>query len=117
MNPALVKNFVCKEAAGIPRNRIVKFGSADGEVLLATAAADLAIGITQETAPILGERVDVTLSGSEQVEAGAAVPRGSRVTTDTTGRAIVAAGGNTVVGIALESATAAGERIRVLLRA
>ena len=116
MNPSLVKNFVCKEPTGIPRNRIVKFGAADGEVLLAAAPADLVVGITQETAPVLGERVDVTLSGSEQVEAGAAIPRGSRVTTDATGRAVVAAGGNLIVGIALESATAAGERIRVLLR-
>lgn len=116
MNPVLAKNFVCKEPAGIPRNRIVKFGAADGEVLLAVAPADLAIGITQETTPTLGERVDVTLAGSELVEAGAAIPRGSRITADATGRAAVAAAGNTVIGIALESATAAGERIRVLLR-
>ncbi|MBK5913276.1 hypothetical protein CCR84_02870 [Rhodocyclus purpureus] len=98
----------------------VKLGSVDGKVTTATAATDLIIGATMDVSPAIGERVDVVVVGIAYVEAGAAIVRGNLVTADSSGRAVTAAPAagvnNRVAGIAVESATASGDVIPVLLK-
>ena len=73
----------------------------------------------RETAAALGERVDVVRVGIAWVEASAAITRGALITSDPTGRAVTAAPGaglnNRIIGIADESASAAGDVIRFML--
>lgn len=117
-NPSLIKSYVA-EAAVLPY-RIVKLGTADGQVVQATAATDAAIGVSdnlgQDTA---GYRVEVVHNGIAEVTAGAAITRGALVMADSSARVITAtasAGANVaIVGRALNSAGAAGEVINVLL--
>lgn len=115
-NPSLVKSYVA-EAAVLPY-RIVKFGTADGQVQQTAAAADACIGVANELGQdTAGARVDVIQSGIAEVTAGAAVTRGALVMSDASGRAITAAAaaGTNVryVGVALANAGAAGEIIPV----
>jgi len=91
MNPIVTKNYVAQ--AQTEPHRIVKFGSADGEVLHAAAAADLSIGVTDTLQTLIGERVDVIRVGIADVEYGGTVARGEELTADATGRAIKAAPG------------------------
>jgi hypothetical protein len=88
-NNGLDKTYTADAAIG--KYRIVKFGAADGGVAQAAAATDLLIGVTGRVAPVLGERVDVSRSGILEVEYGGAVTRGDLLTSDASGRAIVAA--------------------------
>ena len=116
-NPGIIKSLV---AGGvIPAYTAVKFGSDDNTVVAAAAATDLVMGTTMELAAASGERCDVQLNGIANVLAGAAITRGSLVTVDASGRAIAAApaaGSNvTIIGRAFESASAAGDVIRVML--
>jgi hypothetical protein len=89
MNPILIKNFTAEEA--VEPRRIVKFGAADGEVLHAAAASDLSIGVTDTLGAEEGGRVDVVRVGIADVEYGATVARGAKLTSDSTGRAVAAA--------------------------
>lgn len=118
-NPGLVKSMVA-EAAVLPY-RAVKFGTADGQVIQAAAAADALVGVAdnlgQSTA---GRRVDVVLDGIAEAEVGAAVTRGALLSADSSGRVIAAtaaAGANVrVIGVAMASATAAGEIIPIAVQ-
>lgn len=116
-NQLLAVNYVADTA--VPINRLVKFGTGDRNVALATAATDFVIGAVNETAIAIGERCDVVRMGIAWVECGAAVPRGSPITTDGVGRAVVAAPAagvnNRIVGFADESGTAAGDVIRFMI--
>lgn len=113
-NPLLAVNFVADAAIAI--NRLVKHGSGDRNVTPATAATDFIIGVVNETPINAGERADVVRVGIAWVEAGAAIPRGSPITADSIGRAVVAAPAagvnNRIIGFADEAATAAGDVIR-----
>lgn len=115
MNSLLSKSYVNAQAGGIPRNRIVMFGAADTDMVLATGAGVAMMGVTQELATVQGEQVDVTHVGIEFVEAGGAFTRGTIITSDAIGRAIGAGAGQWQIGRALESATAAGDRVRILV--
>lgn len=118
-NPLLVVNFIAD--AAILNNRLVKFGTADRNVAVGAAPADFVIGVVNEMPPGIaaGERVDVVRMGIAWVEAGAAIPRGSPITTDGVGRAVVAAPAagvnNRIIGFADETATAAGDVIRFMI--
>lgn len=117
MSMLLAKNFVA--GAIIPAFTLVKFGADDSTVVPATAVADPIIGATMEVAAALGERVDVQLIGDAYVVAGAAATRGTLATTDASGRAVTAAPAagtnNNTAGRFMESASAAGDVVRVLL--
>lgn len=78
------------------------------------AAGGSVIGVRQ-TRPRLNEATTIVHSGVSIVESGAAVTAGDLVATDSTGRVVTAAVGNVTVGRALESSTAAGIQIAVLL--
>lgn len=116
-NILLSKSF--QAAAAIAAYTLVKHATADDQVQAAAAATDLVIGATQDVAPALGERVDVAITGITYITAGAAITRGARLMSDASGRVITAAaaaGSNVnTIGVALESATAAGDVIRVNL--
>jgi Uncharacterized conserved protein (DUF2190) len=116
-NPLLAVNFVADAAIAI--NRLVKHGSGDRNVTPATAATDFIVGVVNETSINAGERADVVRVGIAWVEAGAAIPRGSPITADGVGRAVVAAPAagvnNRIIGFADEAATAAGDVIRFVI--
>jgi hypothetical protein len=118
-NPSLIKSLIA-EAAVLPY-RVVKFGSADGQVVQAAAATDACVGIADNLGQgTAGSRVDVALDGVAEAEAGAAVTRGALLSVDSSGRVIAAtagAGANVrVIGVAMASAGAAGEIIPVSIK-
>jgi hypothetical protein len=118
-NPTLIKSYVA-EAAVLPY-RVVKFGSADGQVVQAAAAADASFGIADNLGQgTAGSRVDVAVDGIAEAEAGAAVARGALLSVDSSGRVITAAasaGANVrVIGVAMSAAGAAGEIILVSIK-
>jgi len=100
-NPTFIKSF--KAGGAIPENSMVKFGSADGTVVAATAATDAIIGVSVLGAVAAGDIVDVTLDGIEEVKLAGAVTRGDFLTTDAASKAVSASAGNRVVGYAMES--------------
>lgn len=106
--PILTKSY--KAGAALAAYRIVKPGSADGEVLLASAVGDALIGVTNEVAAASGERQDVIQAGIAEVEFGGTVTRGDWLTTDANGKAVAAAPSagvnNNVIGRALVSGVA-----------
>lgn len=115
-NQILAKNFVAE--AAVTKRRIVKVGTADGQVLQAAAVGDASFGIAAELDVALGERIDVHVVGIAEAEAGGAIARGDLITSDATGQAVAAAPAtgvnNRVVGIAMVSAVA-GDIFPVLL--
>ncbi len=89
MHPGFTKTFAAGGA--IPRRRFVKF-SADGVVVLATAATDFIIGVSDMSADVAqGGRVDVRMTGVAEVDAGGACTRGQLLTSDANGKAVDAA--------------------------
>ena len=115
-NPTLMKNYIAGGA--IAASTIVRLSS-DSAVVAASAVTDALIGVSSEIPVVLNERCDVIMEGIAFVVAGAAITRGALVTTDASGRAVTAAPAagvnNRVVGVALESAAALGDVIRVLI--
>lgn len=116
-SPTLIRNF----AAGgtVNPRRLVKFGSSDREVVQASAATDLIIGVVASSeVRSAGDRVDVVLVGIADTDMGGTVARGTKVTADSNGKAVAAAPAagvnNHVVGIAMVT-TASGDIAEVLL--
>lgn len=99
----------------IGKFHFVKPGSADGTTLLAGAATDPIVGISGELDVQVGERHDVTLIGISYLVAGAAFTRGAVLTSDANGCGVAAATGNRIGALALESASTAGDMVRVLV--
>lgn len=101
-NPGLIKTFYA--GAAISPHRIVKFGADDDHVVQSSAAGDLHIGVSGELgADAAEDRVDITMTDVPEVEYGAAVTRGQKLTADASGRAVPAATTNQVIGVAMES--------------
>lgn len=88
------------EGAAIEPFRIVKFGTADKTVVVAAAAADLSIGVTSHVKADADMDCDVWRSGIRRVVYGGAVTKGDQLTAAADGKAVVAATGNRVIGIA-----------------
>lgn len=88
----------------IAKRRIVKFGSADGVVVQASAATDLLIGVSSDLGSVAGERQDVFETGNVmEVDFGGTIARGASVTSDANGKAVAAASGNIAIGYATKS--------------
>lgn len=89
---------------------IVKPGTADGTVTLATAPADLLIGTSDALAKAVGESVDVGTGDLHEVRLGGAVTRGQPLTTNAASKAVTAApaaGANVrIIGFADQSGVA-----------
>lgn len=82
--------------------RLVKAGAADGSIAPATAAANAIMGVADSLgAAAAGDVVDVIAGGYASVTYGGTVTRGAALTSDATGRAIVAAAGNRIIGYAV----------------
>ncbi len=84
-NLILLKNYIAD--AAIPANTLVKF-SADGHVVPAASATDSIIGVSDNVAAAIGERVDVIRFGIAPVIYGGVVTRGDLLTTDANGNAV-----------------------------
>jgi Uncharacterized conserved protein (DUF2190) len=115
MDNKLILRYRAKTPTGIPRNRIVQMGATDIDVVLATNTSINCLGVTTEVGVDMDEQVDVVHLGVEWVEAGGAVPRGAFIGADSIGRAVNAGQTWGTIGRALETATAAGQRIRCLI--
>jgi hypothetical protein len=115
MTQGLIKQFTADTA--IPRYTVVK-QSGDGTVAIATSVNDVPLGVT-DSAPDLGERVDVVINQYAQVLAGAVLAANVPVTVDGSGRAVAAAPAagvnNWSFGITRQSATSVGDQIWVEL--
>ncbi|MFV3126114.1 DUF2190 domain-containing protein [Niveispirillum sp. KHB5.9] len=123
----IVKSY--KAGGAVGQYRIVKFGADDKTIVQAAATGDGQIGICcQPGGSTIGQRVDVTRTGIEDVEYGGNVTRGDLLTSDANGKAVavtrhthVESGGTTaaasnvrVIGTA-ELSGAAGDIGQVLL--
>ena len=71
-------------------------------------------GVTMETIPD-GSRGDVQTEGRAIVLSGAAVAQGANVASDAAGKAVLAASGEIVAGVAMTAAAGADEPIEVEL--
>jgi hypothetical protein len=102
-NEMLSKSYTAEGVIGA--YRLVKFGAADGGVLVAAAPADKIIGVNGRMPfAAIGDRGDVVRMGIAEVEYGGAVAAGDLLTSDASGRAVVAApaagANNRIIGVA-----------------
>lgn len=111
-----VRSFVAE--AAISANRVVTFGATDDNVLTAAAVTSTLIGIVEGVSPVLGERVDVVMTGIADLQIGGSVTRGAYITVDAQGRGVASAPAagvnNNVIGVALQSGVS-GDIIPVLI--
>lgn len=105
-NKALEKRTVTA-AGNISKCRLVSYAGSQ----LSSAGA-LAFGIANGDAT-LGKQVSITTEGSEVAEAGGAIAVGAAVTSDASGRVIVAATGHQIFGRALTASSATGQYVEV----
>lgn len=99
------------------RNKILKYDE-NGNVVLATAGTDIPVGIAlieagyndisgvESGKVVAGDDVDILIKDMGVVLAGATIKKGQEVAAGADGKAVVAASGNYVLGIALENAEA-----------
>jgi len=88
----------------------------DGTTVLRCAADAVPVGVAQESVTVSGSHVTVKLlnsGGTMKIKAGAAIAAAAACYEGATG--MMAASGDTVVGTALEAATASGDVIEVLV--
>lgn len=112
---SIIQTLNLVASGAIPARTICKLSNAFTAVQ-ATAATDLAIGVSGDVAAASLDSVQVNVAGTVKVTAGAAVAVGVKLMSDATGRAITLSGtGKQIVGIALEPAAAANDVILVLL--
>ena len=90
----------------VASHRIVKYGDADGKVVLSAAAADAHVGVSGRASAASGGRVEIARAGIADIEYGGNVVRGALLTADADGKAVTAADGNRVIGIAEVSGVA-----------
>jgi len=115
-----IKNYVAEGA--IAPYRIVKHGTADGQVLQGAAATDSLMGVSVIPATqsvIADERIDVALDRFVPVEYGGTVAAGDPLTSDAAGKAVKAVPGagtnNRIIGNA-DVAGVAGDIVDVFIR-
>lgn len=97
--------------------RLVKLGTAADEVVAATAATDVIIGVTDESADATaGNPVGVISSGIVKVVIASASTKGGYITATTGGKgALTTTNLQKYVGILLETTTASDQVAQVLL--
>lgn len=114
MIPGLIVNRVAGAAVGA--RRIVMPGGGAGQFIVSNAAGAFLGVCKQPGGAATGERMDITVSGLEEVVAGGTIAAGAPVTSDAAGAAVTAAPGAgvnaRVLGFAHEAA-AAGDIFRV----
>jgi len=99
-------NFVAGADLSAKQYHIVKLDSTANQVVLASAATDVAVGVLAN-APADGAEADVVgrnAQGTFKVMAGGNVSLGAYLTSDSNGKAVATTtAGNEVIGIALEA--------------
>lgn len=106
---------VFEAGATLTDARYIAVTISDGKLVLPEAGAHvlgIAIGETDETVAA-GEDIDVQIKDIGKWRAGAAIAVGAELATDATGKAVTAAEGDFIVGVALTSAAASGALIQV----
>ena len=94
-------------AVAVAANLIVKYGSADGECTLATAATDALIGAADGLDKATGEMVDVHIGEIGEVRLGGSVTRGAALTANAASKAVATTTtGNRLIGYAEQSGAA-----------
>lgn len=96
-----------------------RFGkvNSSGKVIRCSSTGEQAVGVICDNPDAADKAVAVQVGGVAKIEAGAAITAGDKVMTDTVGRAITHTGTNNVLGVALETAGDAGDRISVVIGA
>lgn len=117
-NPVLDSQPVSLPAAGDLTASLFHFGKiVAGQIAACTVQgerADGIIGTFFTHVPVAGDAVDFYVNRMPLIEAGAAYASGVDLTTDITGRAVLAGVGDTVNARSVDAATAAGQYVRVL---
>lgn len=101
-NNLLTKTFTA--GAAIAKNTIVKFDSADDQVIVGTGVTDLVIGIALEAAAS-GDRIEVAVAGIAEVKAAGAISRGDYVVSGAAGEGKAGTASTTkqqAIGIAMQ---------------
>lgn len=93
--------------------RFVYISAANTVLLVATAGVQ-SCGILQNEPAAAGRSAEVAISGRVKVYAGATVTAGAKLTSDATGRAVIAQGEDEIMGEAV-NAGVVGEVIEILL--
>lgn len=100
--PVLCINHIA--AGAIPSYRIVKGTAAEATVALAVTDTDKFVGVSGiVSADAAGDRIDIEMLGIAPVQYGGTVAFGDLLTSDATGRAIIAIAGDRVIGVAQEA--------------
>lgn len=96
-----------------------RFGkvNSSGKVIVCSSTGEQAVGVICGNPDAADKAVPVQVGGIAKIEAGAAITAGDKVMTDTAGRAITHTGTNNVLGVAMEAASGAGDRISVVIGA
>lgn len=89
--------------------------NSSGQAAVVGTAGAKGIGVLQNDPAAAGRDASVAIAGKTKVVAGAAVTAGAKVQADAAGKAITAASGDHVFGIAVTSAGAANELFEVVL--
>jgi len=94
-------------AAGASNQYKLMTFDASGDAALASAGGDVE-GVMQNTPAAIGDAAELWRGGITKAHAGAAVSIGDNIASDATGRAVTAVAGDSIVGVALTAAGAAG---------
>ena len=103
MNVLLIKTKTA--GAAIEAYRLLTHGAADNAVVPAAVSSTFD-GVSGHMATANGEKIDVALAGIAEVQLGGTVTRGSMLTSDANGKAVVAVPTNTIWGVAQASGVA-----------
>jgi len=87
----------------------------DGTVIVASAQGERVTGILQNK-PAVGEAAEVACAGVTKASADAAIAAGDFLTVQSDGQLMTAAGGDYIVGQALEAAAGAGSIFSMMIR-
>lgn len=96
----------------IPARRLVQMGAADDQVVLAIDGLTPYLGVSLESIPA-NRTGDLQISGRVLIEAGGAIPKGSKVSADFLGRAVTPGPGQFKWGEAIYATSGAGQFVEV----
>lgn len=116
-SPTLIKSYVA--GAAVRARRFAVFGGADTDMIEATGAAGLIVGVFEKVDASQGDLADVVHSGITELVLGGNVTRGAALTSDANGAAVAAApaaGANARVGAFALASGVAGDIIPALVQ-
>lgn len=112
--PSAMLDFI--SGAAVNPKRVVVFDTPANTVIQASTDTGAFIGVSlNDVVSTTGLEIPVGVAGVVQVEAGAAITQGARLSSDSVGRALTAASGDAAWGKALQTAAAAGSIITAVI--